>query len=790
MYPKSTDRTNTNAKLGLLTAAVAYAILTAGMFGDVLVSKTQVLSSFSNDIRLQFVPWREFAFEELSKGNLPLWNPYLFSGAPFLGAWQSGLFYPPNWLHLLLPVGLAINWLIALHIFLSGLTMYLWTHRRGLAIPACLMAGGVFMFAAVQFLHIVGGHLANLYLMPWVPLLFLAIDGSFERPSLKYVLLGLASVAMMILAGHPQYLFYTTIMAGLYCLLCLYRARQRVLIVSAVAAMFVGAVALTAVQVLESLHAGTESIRSRGVSYEFASMFSLPPENFLTLLAPGFFGDDVHLIYWGRCYLWEVSIFFGVIAFALAIYGAIVGEKKARRFCLPMVLVAMVLALGGRTPLLRILYDHVPGFDKFRCSAKFMFQATLFLVMLSAVGMDRLLRADRSARKLAAAAIIGAAIIAAGGAVIHFSSDSVPPASWWQGVLHAIGETHESGWGPVVFNDPKIAHQAGSFAARGLFIAAGTLALLAVILLATRYHKHFALAVVVLALAEVFVFARLSRTTYDLPASRLVGIRDILRSHPGDYRVLNLLNYSESLGMRAYDLWGYDPGVPLRYAEFMAFTQGKPPDDATQYLDSAKMHRLYKMLRLRFIFELDTIMENHDYMPRLNFIRDYRVVSGRDRILSAMDDPAFDPAKTVILERQPRLSLASQDPAGAARIVDSSTDHQTISADLAAPAILLVTDGWSNGWRVVALTGSSQREYEVLPADYVLMAIPLEAGHHEFRLEYRPWEFIIGAWVSAFTIAGLVGLVLWLYWQSSANRRRTGASSEPQTISSSGPLTS
>jgi hypothetical protein len=782
MDPKSSG--STNAKLGLLTAVVTYAILTVGMFGDVLVSKTQVLSSFSNDIRLQFVPWREFAFQELAGGNLPLWNPYLFSGAPFLGAWQSGLFYPPNWLHLLLPVGAAINWLIALHIFLSGLTMYLWTHRRGLAIPACLMAGGVFMFAAVQFLHVVGGHLANLYLMPWAPLLFLAIDGCFERPSFKYVLLGMSSVAMMILAGHPQYLFYTTIMAGLYCLLCLYRTRQRMLIVAAVAAMFVGAVALTAVQVLESLHAGAESIRSKGVSYEFASMFSFPPENFLTLLAPGFFGDDVHLIYWGRCYLWEVSIFFGVVAFLLAIYGAMAGERKTRRFCLPMVLVAVVLAVGGRTPLLRILYDYVPGFDKFRCSAKFMFQATLFLVMLSAIGMDRLLRADRSARKLAAAALIGAVAIAAGGAVIHFSSDSVPSAPWWQGVLHAVGETHESSWGAQVFDDAKFAHQAGAFAAKGLLIAAGTLALLAAALLATRYHKYFALAAVVLALAEVFVFARLSRTTYDLPASRLVGIRDILRSYPGEYRILNLLNCSESLWMRAYDLWGYDPGVPLRYAEFMAFTQGKHPDNATQYLESAKVHRLYKMLRLRFIFEWDAITENQDYMPRLNLIRDYRVVSGRDRILSAMNDPAFDPARTVILERQPRVSPASQDPAGAARIVDSSTDHLTISADLAGPAILLVTDGWSSGWRAVALSGSSQREYEVLPADYVLMAVPLEAGHHEFRLEYRPRGFVIGAWVSAFTIAGLAGLILWR-WR--ANRGRPSASIEPQIIPSSGP---
>ena len=42
-------------------------------------------------------------------------------------------------------------------------------------------------------------------------------------------------------------------------------------------------------------------------------MFSLPPENFLTLFAPGFFGGLGTPVYWGRCYLWEMSLFFGAV---------------------------------------------------------------------------------------------------------------------------------------------------------------------------------------------------------------------------------------------------------------------------------------------------------------------------------------------------------------------------------------------------------------------------------------------------------------------------------------------
>ncbi|MDR2463902.1 MAG: hypothetical protein LBD30_09035, partial [Verrucomicrobiales bacterium] len=41
-------------------------------------------------------------------------------------------------------------------------------------------------------------------------------------------------------------------------------------------------------------------------------MFALPWENFLTLLAPRFFGDMETAPYWGRCYLWEMQLYCGV----------------------------------------------------------------------------------------------------------------------------------------------------------------------------------------------------------------------------------------------------------------------------------------------------------------------------------------------------------------------------------------------------------------------------------------------------------------------------------------------
>jgi hypothetical protein len=111
--------------------------LTLAMFWEVLFSVRQVvLSAEGADLHGQFLAWYEFGFGELRKGNLPLWNPHLFSGLPFLAGFKSALFYPPNLIFLVLPGTLAANALIALDVFLAGLFFFLdfFLRRLGLLV--------------------------------------------------------------------------------------------------------------------------------------------------------------------------------------------------------------------------------------------------------------------------------------------------------------------------------------------------------------------------------------------------------------------------------------------------------------------------------------------------------------------------------------------------------------------------------------------------------------------------------------------------------------------------------
>jgi Bacterial membrane protein YfhO len=732
-----------NRRSTLLSLAGLLA-LTLAMFGDLLFAGgTRVLGHQGADLFLQYYSWRDFGFRQLAKGNIALWNPHIFSGAPFFGEMQAALLYPPNWLFLLMPLAPAINWTIALNIFAIGAFTFFWMRVRGLHPVAGFFAGAVTMFSGPHFLHVFAGHLPQLAAMTWSPLIFCAIDGLFETRKPGWCLLGIFAVAMQILAGFPQYVFYTGIIAGFYSALRLvaqwdWRLAARLL------GIYLGAAVLTAVQLLPAIEATNETVRGAPLPLDFASMFSLPPENFLTLLAPDFFGNITS--YWGRCYLWETSLFVSVTGFVLAVYAAIYVERKTKWIPLAVIFAALLLALGAHTPLFRLLYNWAPGFDRFRATSKFIFPACLFLVLLAAMGLDRLFRRKKNEPGLTIGTFAAAALFAIAG--LWAANTSA-----WQALMTRMQTAGETYLLPELYTNGGFVAKSQHTAAISLFLAAGVCALFGTLLLFHKREPRLLYGLVALGLLEMSWFAHAARPSFD--SSRIVNAEEksILEEHPGDYRIINLFNPNSAMSLGAFDIWGYDPDVVRRYAEFITWTQGGDPNNATLYVKFTRFDPLYAMLRLRYVFawhanKLETAEAPVPPMPHLQLVSNYRVLQGRDAIFTAMRAETFDPARDVILEHKPEPRPLPAETAGSAHIVKSSTDSLTIEADVDKPAILLITDVYTPNWRAVSLPGSVQSKYQLLPANYIFRAVPLAAGHHLFRVEYAPVGFIIGQWIS------------------------------------------
>jgi len=765
--------------LNLILLAAPVILIFAGiLFGPEGV----VLSELNSDLLLQGVHWREFGFGELRNGNLPLWNPHVFSGMPFLGSFESAMLYPPNFIYMVMPLAKAITVSTMLHLLLAGMFMYFWALRQRLHPAACWLSSFLVVFSAPLFMHVYAGHISVVSSAAWIPLVFLSVDLLVDRPSIRRVLLATFAISMQILAGHPQTVYFTAIVAFIMGFVLILsrggkctagsersnprkglRSRfnlmfsdltsnfsQMLPTMAFLAVVYVGAALLTAVQLFTGMDAAKESVRANGLPYEYASAFAFPPENLITLLVPSFFGDLRTFPYWGRYFIWEMSLFMGVSSFFMAVLGVLHGQRDTKRFVAVMAVGCIILALGSHTPLYRIFYNVLPGFNKFRGSSKFILQASPFLALLAGHGMDSLVRGIKPSRRFVAT-IFGLAILLGIAAICvrHSASD---PFGYWQSILMRINQTRETAIAEDACVEPTFILKSGLFTSNALLWCAGLSFLVGLLML--KPVKLATYALFCMAILDCFLYCHHYAVVTDLHSGDSPMMDRIIENNPGDYRILRLGGFDVPVSVRRQDMWGYDPLIPKRYAEFMAYTQGTE-------ISLDRYHPFHALLRCRFVFLLEgekvNVMRTAFTMPRLCLVPRWIVKNGRDEIFKTMSAPSFHPMKVVILESAPKFKTNGGSIGGAANsdkvvLRGSTTDQLVIFAEVSKPQILLITDPYSTGWRARGLPGSSQKQYEVMPADYVLRAIPLGVGKHRILLEYMPTGFRVGMWVSIVSV--------------------------------------
>jgi hypothetical protein len=406
------------------------------------------------DIFFYFYPYRDFASAAVRAGRVPLWNPYLFMGAPFLANSQAGFFYPLNLALAWLPVERMVNASILIHAALALAGAYLWG-RVGLGLGRwgawltglCYGVGGYFV-AQVE-------HLNQVQVLAWLPWLLWLKDGHLRlrahlpshrdtgtvwravpgvqvgrRTALRDEsspggkVAGLAVViALQLLAGHTQSVFICLVGLAGYGLLPLtwdwvrrraaWRGMVRPLAVI-VGATALGA-ALAAVQLWPTFELSGFSMRSGGLPYKEVVSFSLRPGLVGRALLPS----------WGAPLFPEFVAHVGVVALGLAAVGMVSclrgastkPREGARRGALWLAALGLFLALGGFNPVYFFLVKLVPGFALFRAPARWLALYALGVAGLAGLGLDRLVVAAQgqlNRRRWRVAWLVSGAALAGG----------------------------------------------------------------------------------------------------------------------------------------------------------------------------------------------------------------------------------------------------------------------------------------------------------------------------------------------------------------------------------------
>ena len=175
------------------------------------------------DLLFQNYAWKSFIRRQLEAGEVPLWNPHLFAGVPFLAAGQHSLLFPLSVLYLWLPLWLAYGWFTVLVTWLAGVGAYLFARQLGL--PRGGAAASALTFALGQIFLINPVHPMILAGMACLPYTLIAVEGLLRRVGsgegltvrvMLLALLGAASVALTFFAGHIEIALYSLIVVAYY----------------------------------------------------------------------------------------------------------------------------------------------------------------------------------------------------------------------------------------------------------------------------------------------------------------------------------------------------------------------------------------------------------------------------------------------------------------------------------------------------------------------------------------------------------------------------------------------
>src|SRR5579884_4084791 len=127
-----------------------------------------------------FYPMYRFLGEELRAFHLPVWNPYQFSGTPFLADPESGWMYlPAMLLFTVLPVSVAAPVFLFGHLLMAGLGTFGLARTLRMNLLGALVAATAYEFTGLLYGRSV---CCPVYIevVAWLPLVFLCMEKAIQ----------------------------------------------------------------------------------------------------------------------------------------------------------------------------------------------------------------------------------------------------------------------------------------------------------------------------------------------------------------------------------------------------------------------------------------------------------------------------------------------------------------------------------------------------------------------------------------------------------------------------------
>lgn len=708
--------------------------------------------------------WKSFWVDStLQFKSFPLWNPYLFSGAPFVANSQVAIFYPINVLYFFSKVELIFGWIFIIDIFLIGIGSYFFARTIQLSIYSSIISAVIMMFSGTIIVRLIPGHIPIVDGIAWFPVLFLLYEKSLQSNKLIYGFFAAIPLALMMLSGNMQVATYSLLAIGIYCVLRYFIDKKEGNTIKAKTLFLISlisisiAVFLSAVQLIPTNELVKLSIRKEGLSFDFASDFSPHPYQTLTFVFPHFFGTPFDNTFWGKGNFWEACAYLGILPLILMIIALLFQRKKYTITFFLLMIFAYLFSLGRYGPFFGFFYKFVPFFDNFRVPSRFLFVYAFSLSILAGIGMQYLTSQEFLSKHLKKVIpiLIGGLFLASfftAGILLKTNN------SWYeQQILRnsfAVGINHHLLYAHFI-NDLIF------------FLFIFTLIVIVFILINVKknFHIFFKIVFLLIIIFDLWNFEmKFFTTKKPVDVYPITKEMHAIKKDKGIYRIfdqtgslpgenINVLTGYDPLILKSYQnfLWLTGPHEKFKYESFFSFK------DITNI-------KILKLLNTKYIISSKPVQnkdieeiyagENFVYKinstyPRAFVIPNAKIISDSKQVLKTLQNKDFNPEEYVLLTKDPHLSLKNEKNTTQVTIIKYNPDTIELFVAMKDSGYLLLSEIFYPGWKAY----DNGKEVEIYAANYILRSLPLQEGKHAIVFTYQPMSFTVGIIISFITLS-------------------------------------
>ncbi|HOK41518.1 MAG TPA: YfhO family protein [bacterium] len=776
------------------------------LFKDLLTRKNIY---FNEDTSHFFYPATTFNYINLISGKIPLWNPYRYSGHPWLADIQTSFFYFIDYLIIFFTGIYYPNIVIIIHYAFMFYFMFLFARSLHLDRFSSLLTTIIFTISGFIGETLKVGNLGIIKTITYMPLIFLLITKLFYLPKIKYVILISFVLAIQFFAGHFQFFFYSSFFLLLYIFFSVFyfwnyfkNSKYLIKISIYLFLILIISLLLISIQLLPTYELSKLCTRSYGVPYNFATSNSISPDKLVEFVLCNFYGinerDYIGLTEPNN--LGYIGFFPLVLIFSYLFFSVKKNKLLFYHFLFfgLTAILSILLSMGKHSPLFDFFFNNVFGFNFFRSVNRLLIIYVFSASILTGIAFNQLFYQQIKTKIkiiIFILFLIGIFFFLCSTLINYFPYGALMKLKKFYVLLWEKG-FRGGGWHYATVHFAKvdrIIYFSYRILQYSIYSLVSAILLYFILNFKINLKRTIFISTFLLILFDLskpyLSLLKEALKLEDAIKNRRIEVVEFLKRDKTLFRIsaAGVIPYDISMINELYEINGYASLTLKKYNEFMNLVARKPGTYFPYYLVNYQggIHlcnyfssNLLNILNVKYLLPLKgylkesiseeqintrykviyekediCIFENKDCLPRFFCVNKYEVEKDERKKMDKLYSETFDYKNIILLEEEPELKYNSEKNLDY-NISEIEYDINEIKLKIRTNqnCLLFMSENYYPDWYAYI----NNKLTKIYIANHTFRAIEIPEGEHSIIMKFKPKSFYQGFYL---TLCG-IGLII------------------------------